>query len=87
MPAAPTQPKIIPIVSTAETRGAVALVQLYTARWPQQENIIRDFLIPLGLDTNHGYSKTMVENSEVAKQRAILEPHRDRLQQWDVRTE
>jgi len=82
LPAAPTQPKLIPIVTTAETCDAVALAQLYTARWPQQENIIRDFLIPLGLDTNHGYRKTTIENSEVAKQRAILEPRRDRLQQW-----
>jgi hypothetical protein len=82
LPATPTQPKLIPIVSTAETRNAVALAQCYTARWPQQENIIRDFLIPLGLDTNHGYHKTIVENSEVAKQRTTLEQRRDRLQQW-----
>src|SRR5262249_953475 len=82
MPVAPTQPKHIPIVTTAETCDAVALAQLYTARWPQQENIIRDFLIPLGLDTNHGYRKTTIENSEVAKQRAILVQRRDRLQQW-----
>jgi hypothetical protein len=82
MPAAATQPKLIPIVTTAETCDAVTLAQLYTARWPQQENIIRDFLIPLGLDTNHGYSKTGVENSEVAKQRTTLEQRRDRLQQW-----
>jgi hypothetical protein len=78
----PTQPKLIPIVTTAETCDAVALAQIYTARWPQQENIIRDFLIPLGLDTNHGYRKTSVENSEVAKQRTTLEQRRDRLQQW-----
>jgi len=82
LPAAPTQPKLIPIVTTAETCDAVTLAQLYTARWPQQENIIRDFLIPLGLDTNHGYGKTIVENSEVAKQRATLTQRRDRLQQW-----
>src|SRR5262249_18761094 len=35
----PTQPRLIPIVSTAETRDAVALAQLYLARWPQQENV------------------------------------------------
>ncbi len=81
-PASPTQPKLIPIVSTAETRDAVALAQLYIARWPQQENIIRDWLLPLGLDTNHGYAKRAVENSEVAKQRATLEARRDRLQRW-----
>jgi hypothetical protein len=31
------------------------LAQTYIRRWPVQENIIRDFLLPLGLDTNHGY--------------------------------
>jgi hypothetical protein len=49
MPAAPTQAKLIPIVTTAATCDPVALAQAYTARWPQQENIIRDFLIPLGI--------------------------------------
>ncbi|MCA1597657.1 MAG: hypothetical protein LC769_01320 [Chloroflexi bacterium] len=81
-PGAPTQPKLIPIVSTAETRDAVSLARLYIARWPRQENIIRDWLLPLALDTNHGYAKTAIENSEVAKQRATLEHRRDRLQQW-----
>ncbi len=51
MPAAPTQATLIPIVTTAATCDAVALAEAYTARWPQQENIIRDFLIPLGIDT------------------------------------
>ena len=51
---------------------AVGLARLYSARWPQQENVIRDWLLPLGLDTNHGY----------AKQRATLEERRDRLQRW-----
>lgn len=69
-------------MSTAETRDAVSLAQLSIARWPQQENIIRDWLVPLGLDTNHGYAKLAVENSEVAKQRATLEEHRDRLRRW-----
>jgi len=55
---------------------------LYIARWPQQENIIRDWLLPLGLDTNHGYAKTPVEHSEVAKRRAALEQRRDTLQRW-----
>src|SRR5260370_7382450 len=72
-PAPPTVPKLIPIVSTAETIDAVELAEIYTRRWPLQENIIRDFLLPLGLDTNHGYSKQLTENSEVAKKRAALE--------------
>jgi len=49
-PAPPTVPKLIPIVSTAETIDAVELAETYTRRWPLQENIIRDFLLPLGLD-------------------------------------
>lgn len=81
-PAASTQAKLIPIVTTAETRDARSLAQVYIARWPLQENIIRDWLLPLGLDTNHGYAKTLVDNSEVAKQRGALEHRRDRLQRW-----
>ena len=82
LPAAPTQAKLIPIVTTASCADAPTLAHMYSARWPQQENSIRDFLIPLGIDTNHGYAKTAVENAEVAKQRAALEQQRDRLQRW-----
>lgn len=56
-PVAPTTAKLIPIVTTADTVDAVELVQTYTRRWLVQENIIRDFLLPLGLDTNHGYGR------------------------------
>lgn len=49
-PAAPTTAKLIPIVTTADTVDAVELAQTYTRRWPVQENIIRDFLLPLGLE-------------------------------------
>ena len=72
-PAAPTEPKLIPIVTTADAVDPVELVQVYTHRWPAQENNLRDFLLSLGLDTNHGYAKFQVENSEVAKRRAVLE--------------
>jgi hypothetical protein len=71
--AAPTEPKVIPIVTTAATVDPVELAQVYTHRWPAQENNLRDFLISLGLDTNHGYAKRPVENSEAAKDRAVLE--------------
>jgi hypothetical protein len=81
-PAPPTQAKLIPIVSTAEVGDAVTLARLYSARWPQQENIIRDWLLPLGLDTNHGYARTAVEHAEVAKQRAALSQRRDTLVRW-----
>jgi hypothetical protein len=67
-PATPTTAKLIPIVTTADTVDAVELAQTYTRRWPVQENIIRDFLLPLGLDTNHGYGKTPIVNSEEARE-------------------
>jgi hypothetical protein len=72
-PAAPTEPKLIPLVTTAAVVDPVELVQVYTHRWPAQENNLRDFLLSLGLDTNHGYAKHPVENSEGAKRRAALE--------------
>ena len=81
-PARPTQAKLIPIVSTASTSDPVVLARLYMHRWPVQENIIRDWLITLGIDTNHGYAKTEVVNSEVAKQRTALEQKRITLERW-----
>jgi hypothetical protein len=72
-PAAPTEPKLIPIVTTAEEIDALQLAQTYIHRWPAQENVIKDWLLPLGLDINHGFAKRPVENSEVAKKREALE--------------
>src|SRR5712691_3499324 len=40
---------------------------------PVWENAIRDWLIPLNLDINHGYAKEPVVNSELVKQRTVLE--------------
>lgn len=84
-PALPTTAKLIPIVTTAATTNAIELVQTYTRRWPVQENIIRDWLLPLGLDTNHGYRKTPVVNSEVAKKRAALEKRLSTLERWTAK--
>ena len=81
-PAPPTTPKLIPVVSTAPIADVVACVQQYKHRWPAQENIIRDFLLPLGLDCNHGYTKHPVENSEIAKRRQNLQQHLDNALQW-----
>lgn len=36
----------------------------------------------MGLDTNHGFAKTAVENSEVAKRRSTLEKRLAKLKQW-----
>jgi hypothetical protein len=72
-PAAHAEPKLIPIVTTASSFDPAELVQVYTHRWPAQENSLRDFLLSLGLDTNHGYAKVPVKNSEAARSRAVLE--------------
>ena len=42
LPASPTVPKLIPIVTTAPEADAVELAHTYTRRWPAQENAIRD---------------------------------------------
>ncbi len=70
---APTRPKLIPVVTTAAEADAVELAQMYFQRWNCQENAIRDWLIPLNLDTNHGYAKAPVVNSELVKRRTVLE--------------
>ena len=76
--------KLIPLVTTEEssTIDAIELAQTYIHRWPAQENVIKDYLRPLGLDTNHGFAKVAVENSEVAKRRTHLEKRLARLKQW-----
>ena len=81
-PATQMTPRLIPIVTTAATCDAVELAQTYIHRWPAQENVIKDFLLPLGLDTNHGFAKTPVENSEGAKRRNALEKRLAKLKQW-----
>jgi hypothetical protein len=81
-PATQTTPKLIPIVTTAATMDAVELAQTYIHRWPAQENVIKDYLRPLGLDTNHGFAKTPVENSEVSKRRTALEKRLGALKRW-----
>src|SRR5438552_10403359 len=83
-PAKETTAKLIPIVTTQETptMDAIELAQTYIHRWPAQENIIKDYLLPLELDTNHGFAKVAVRNSEVAKRRTHLEQQRARLKQW-----
>ncbi len=83
-PAVPTTAKLIPIVTTASHVDAVELAQTYIHRWPAQENCIKDFLLPLGLDTNHGFAKTAVENSEVSKRRTILEKRLANVERWAV---
>jgi hypothetical protein len=84
LPAPPMEPKLIPIVTTATEADVVELVHTYTRRWPAQENAIRDRLIPLGIDINHGYAKTVVANSEVTKKREALQKRLENVQRWTV---
>jgi hypothetical protein len=80
--AEPTTAKLIPVVTTAQHIDAVELAQTYIRRWPVQENVIKDFLLPLGLDTNHGFAKIPVVNSEVSKKRVALEKRLSSIKQW-----
>jgi len=84
-PAPATEAKLIPVVTTAREMDPITLADTYFHRWPCQENAIRDYLIPLGIDTNHGYAKTSVENSEVAKRRAAAEKRLANVQRWAER--
>ena len=44
--------------------------------------MIKDFLLPLGLDTNHGFAKAPVVNSEVNKKREALEKRQANVQRF-----
>lgn len=77
-----TTAKLIPIVCTQPISDPTMLVSLYRHRWAAQENVIKDFLLPLGLDGNHGYAKQQVENSEFRKQYDALQDKVQRLDRW-----
>jgi hypothetical protein len=79
-PSLPTTPKLIPVVTTGRGMEAMELAQIYFQRWNCQENSIRDWLIPLNLDTNHGYTKEQVVNSELAKRQVVSEGRVQRLE-------
>ena len=78
-PASPTTAKLIPVITTRPGLQAVELAQTYFQRWNCQENAIRDWLIPLKLDTNHGYAKEQVVNSELAKRQVVVQGRVQRL--------
>jgi hypothetical protein len=81
-PAPPVQsgPRLIPVITTGKGTQAVELAQIYFQRWACQENSIRDWLIPVHLDTNHGYAKEPIENSELTKRQGVLEGRRQHLE-------
>jgi hypothetical protein len=79
-PPAPTTPKLIPVITTGHGMEAVELAQTYFRRWNCQENAIRDWLLPLNLDINHGYAKEQVVNSELVKRQLVAEGRQHRLE-------
>jgi hypothetical protein len=86
-PAIPTEATLIPIVSTRPPCPSTDLVALYRQRWVAQENSFKDWLIPLGLDINHGYQITAVVNSEVSRRRTALETRITTLDRWATKAE
>jgi hypothetical protein len=79
-PPAPTTAKLLPVITTGKDMDAVKLAETYFKRWNCQENAIRDWLIPLNLDTNHGYAKELVVNSELTKRQEEVQRRVQRLQ-------
>ena len=79
-PSPPTTPKLIPVMTTGHGMKAVELAHTYFRRWNCQENALRDWLIPLNLDTNHGYAKEQVMNSELAKRQVAVQRRVRRLE-------
>ena len=78
-----TAARLIPIITTDPAPlDAVALAQSYIHRWAAQENVIKDYLLPLGLDINHGFSKAPVVNSEVTKKRETFQKHLETFKKW-----
>ena len=79
-PPVPTTPKLLPVITTGYGMEAAELAQTYFRRWNCQENAIRDWLIPLNLDTNHGYAKEHVVNSELVKRQRVAQGRQQRLE-------
>ena len=70
------QEKIIPIITNLTRKeepdiGRVA--KRYFDRWPNQENMFRDAMEALKVDTNHGYKKKEVPNRVVERKKEELE--------------
>lgn len=79
-PPIPKTPKLLAVVSTQPQANAMELAQTYFQRWNCQENSIRDWWLPLNLDTTHGYAKEPVVNSELAKRQGVVQRRAQRLQ-------
>lgn len=68
--------KLIPIItnlSRKEEPDIARIARRYFARWPNQENIFRDAMGAIKVDTNHGYRKEEVPNRVVMRKKEELE--------------
>lgn len=68
--------KLIPIItnlSRKEEPDIRRIAKRYFDRWPNQENIFKDAVASLKVDTNHGYKKQVVENRVVLRKKEELE--------------
>jgi hypothetical protein len=79
-PPAPTTPKLIAVITTGHGMAAVELAHTYFRRWNCQENALRDWLLPLNLESNHGSAKEQVVKSELAKRQLVAEGRQHRLE-------
>jgi hypothetical protein len=70
------------IITPDQDTSATKIAEFYRGRFPQQENAIRDWWIPLGGDVNVGYDKQKVENSELANQKEKLETRLEKLERY-----
>lgn len=68
--------KLIPIITNLtpqEEPDIAKIAKRYFNRWPNQENIFRDAMQALKVDTNHGYKKEEVDNRVVKRKKEELE--------------
>jgi hypothetical protein len=79
-PPALTTPKLLAVITTGHGMEAIELAQTYFRRWNWKANALRDWLIPLNLDTNHGYAKEHVVNSELVKRQLVAQGRQQRLE-------
>lgn len=68
--------KLIPVITNltrTEEPDIRRIAKRYFDRWPNQENMFRDAIEALKVDTNHGYTKKEVPNRVVGRKKEELE--------------
>ena len=68
--------KLIPIITNIKQKEEPKIENIarrYFERWPRQENMFRDAIGAIKVDTNHGYKKEEVPNRVVQRKKEELE--------------